>query len=183
MADYLSFIGGVLISDLVSSDSDEELNVTGLSLDEEPEVRFNDPGVDSEDLATAPFTNPKASRKRPRDDAQDEEELIEGSGFFAKRTRILGCSDMKNWLMKNRAPASLQNLDIRDHCTESLHFPPDMQRWAKYSKDNLSNAVLGHILKVNTSCFFPLLFLFPDSNCLKFDFLLSAAVGSTSLEG
>ena len=87
MADYLLFTDGITILDPVSSDSEEELNVSGLNLDEEePEVRFNDPCIESEDLAVAPISNPEASRKRPRDDddAQDEEELIEGSGLFAK---------------------------------------------------------------------------------------------------
>ena len=91
MADYLSFADGITISDPVSSDSSdskEELNVSGLNLDEEePEVQFNDLCIESEDMAVAPILNPEASRKRPRDDddAQDEEELIEGSGLFAKR--------------------------------------------------------------------------------------------------
>ena len=90
MADYLSFADGVPISDPVSSDLDEELNVTGLTLDEEPQVRFNDPNLSMEDLATtlvpvpASFTDPKVGQKCPRDDAQSEEELIEGSGLFAK---------------------------------------------------------------------------------------------------
>ena len=105
MADYLSFAGGITISDPVSSDSEEELNVSGLNLDEEePEVRFNNSSVESEDLAVAPISNPEASRKRPRDDdddAQDEEELIEGNGLFAKRPPISGCPDMKEWLMKS----------------------------------------------------------------------------------
>ena len=66
MADYLSFVGGITISDPVSSDSEEELNVSGLNLDEEePEVRFNDPNANSEVLATAPLTDLDSSRKRP----------------------------------------------------------------------------------------------------------------------
>ena len=110
MADYLSFADGITISDLVSSNSEEELNVSGLNLDEkEPEVRFNDPCIESEDLAVAPNSNPEASRKRPRDDddAQNEEELIEGSGLFAKWPRISGCPDMKEWLLKNKKSISL----------------------------------------------------------------------------
>ena len=72
MADYLSFAYGINISDPVSSDSEEELNVSGLNLDEEePEVRFNDPCIESEDLAVAPILNPEAPRKRPRDDDDD----------------------------------------------------------------------------------------------------------------
>ena len=56
MTDYLSFVDGITISDPVSSDSEEELNVSGLNLDEEePEVRFNDPSAESEDLAVAPI--------------------------------------------------------------------------------------------------------------------------------
>ena len=64
MADYLSFMGGITISDPVSSDLEEELNVSGLNLDEEElEVRFNDPCIESEDLAVTPISNPEASRK------------------------------------------------------------------------------------------------------------------------
>ena len=182
MADYIFFAGGVPISVFESSDSDEELNVTGLNLeDEEPEVHFNDQNIESENLKTALEPKPEVSRKRPQDDAQDEEELIEGSGFFAKRTCISGCPDIKNWLLKNRAPTSLQDPDIRDHCVESLFFPPDVQRWTEYGKDDLPNAVLGHILEVTTFCFFAI--AFPDYNCLKFNYFLSAGAGSTFLKG
>ena len=77
MADCLSFVGWVPISVSESSDSDEELNVTGLTLEEEDsEVHFNNPSTELQDLATAPVPDPKVSRKRPRADAQDEEELI-----------------------------------------------------------------------------------------------------------
>ena len=55
---------------------------------------------------------------------------------------------MKEWLMKNKKPASLQDPDIRDHCAESLRFPSDVQRWAEYGKDDLPNAILGHFLEV-----------------------------------
>ena len=61
MADYFSFADGVPISDPVSSDSDEELNLTDLTLDEEPEVRFNDPDLSMENLATAPVLVPVSS--------------------------------------------------------------------------------------------------------------------------
>ena len=62
MADYLSFADGVPISDLVSSDSEEDLDISGVNLDEEkPEVRFNDPSMDSEDLVVAPTLNPEAT--------------------------------------------------------------------------------------------------------------------------
>ena len=85
MADYLSFSDGVLILDPVPSDSDEELNISGINLDEEePEVRFNDPNADLEVLATVSLTDPNSSRKRTWDDVEHEEELIEGSGLFAK---------------------------------------------------------------------------------------------------
>ena len=48
MADYLSFAGRIPISNAESSDSDEELNMTGLTLDEEePEVHFNNPSIES----------------------------------------------------------------------------------------------------------------------------------------
>ena len=87
MADYLSFADGVPISVPVPSDSDEDFNMEGVDLDEEePEVRFDDPNITSDDLAVAPPSLPEVSRKRPRDDddAQNEEELIEGSGLFTK---------------------------------------------------------------------------------------------------
>ena len=66
---------------------------------------------------------------------------------------------MKKWLMKNKSSASLQDPDIRDHCAKSLHFPSDVQRWAEYGKDDLLNAILGHILEVNTFCVLLLFFL------------------------
>ena len=75
MADYLSFADGVPISDPASSDSDEELNISGINLDEEePEVRFNDPNVESESLVVAPISNPGASRKQPREDDDDAQD-------------------------------------------------------------------------------------------------------------
>ena len=160
MADYLSFADGVPISNPASSDSDEELNMSGINLDEEePEVRFNDPNADSEVLATVSLTDPDSSRKRPRDDVEYEEELIEGSGLFAKQPRIPGCPDMKEWLIKNKKPTSLQDPDIRDHCAESLRFPPDVQRWAEYGKDDLPGAILGHFLEVIFLVLFSLSFV------------------------
>ena len=96
MTNYLSFVGGIPISDAESSDSDEKLNVMGLTLEEEePKVQFNNPNIESEDLANAPVPGLELSRKRPQDVAPDEEELIEGSGLFAKWPRIPGCPDMK----------------------------------------------------------------------------------------
>ena len=69
MADYLSFAYGVPISVPVLSDSDEDFNMEGVNLDEdEPEVRFDDPNVASDDLAVAPSSNLEVSRKRSRDD-------------------------------------------------------------------------------------------------------------------
>ena len=165
MADYLSFADGVPISVPALSDSDEDFNMEGVNLDEEePEVRFDDPNVASDDLAVALSSNPEVSRKRPRDDddAQNEEELIEGSGLFAKRPRIPGCPDMNEWLLKNKKPVSLQDPDIRDHCAESLHFPSDVQRWVEYGKDDLPNALLGHFLEVR----YLVLLLFPRTNSL-----------------
>ena len=66
-----------------------------LSLEEEPAVQFNNPNIESKDLETAPMPDSEVSKKCPRDDAQDEEELIEGSGLFTKRPCIPGCPDMK----------------------------------------------------------------------------------------
>ena len=85
MVDYISFAGGIPISNVESSDSDEELNVTGLSLEEEQEVQFNNTNIELENLATSPVPDPEVLRKCPRDIAPDEEELIEGSGLFVKR--------------------------------------------------------------------------------------------------
>ena len=86
MANYLSFVGGIPILDPESSYSDQELNVANFTLDEEePEVHFNNPSIESKDLATAPVLDLKVLKKHPRDVAPNEEELIEGSGLFAKR--------------------------------------------------------------------------------------------------
>ena len=179
MTDYLSFADGIPLSDPIPADSDEEFYMSGVNLDEVeepevPEVQFNDPTVEAEDLVTAPTSNPELSRKRPRedDDSQNAEELIEGSGIFVKRPRIPGCPDMKEWLLKNKRPVSLQDPDIRDHCAESLRFPSDVQKWAEYVKDDLPSALIGHFLEVRflTPLLFPLfkfwvadsLFVFAD---------------------
>ena len=66
---------------------------------------------------------------------------------------------MKKWIMKNKSLASLQDPDIRDHCAESLCFPSDVLRWVEYGKDDLPNAILGHILEVYTLTFSMLLFI------------------------
>ena len=86
-------------------------------------------------------------------------DLEEGSGLFVKRPRIPGCPDVKKLIMKNKSPASLPDLDIRDHYAESLYFSPDVLRWAEYGKDDLPNAILGYILEVYTSCTLSLFFL------------------------
>ena len=65
MADYLLFAGGIPISDFESSDSEQELNVADLTLEEEPEVQLNNPSIESEDLETDPVPGPKVSRKYP----------------------------------------------------------------------------------------------------------------------
>ena len=84
MADYLSFADGIPLLDTESSDSEGELNVAELTLEEEPIVQFNNPSVVTESLATAPTPASEASKKHPQDIAPDEEELIEGSGLFVK---------------------------------------------------------------------------------------------------
>ena len=58
MADYLSFTGGIPISDFESLDSEQELNIADLALEEEPEVQFNNPDVATESLTIAPVTAP-----------------------------------------------------------------------------------------------------------------------------
>ena len=95
MADYLSFAGGIPFSDPESSDSEEELNIAELTLEEEPKVQFNNLVVAVESLATAPISAPEVSKKWPRDIAPDEEELIEGSGLFVKRLWSPRCLDTK----------------------------------------------------------------------------------------
>ena len=73
MADYLSFADGIPILDPIPADSDKEFDMSGVNLDEVeepgvPEVRFNDPTVEAEDLVIAPTSSPELSRKRPRED-------------------------------------------------------------------------------------------------------------------
>ena len=43
MANYLSFAGGIPLLDTESLESEEELNVADLALEEEPIVHFNNP--------------------------------------------------------------------------------------------------------------------------------------------
>ena len=52
MADYLSFAGKTILSDTESSDSEKELNITDLTLEEEPVIQFNRPSDATENLAT-----------------------------------------------------------------------------------------------------------------------------------
>ena len=54
MADYLSFVGGIVLLNTESSDFDKELNVKDLSLEEEYVIQFNHPGEVTEILASAP---------------------------------------------------------------------------------------------------------------------------------
>ena len=122
MDNYLSFAGGISLSDLESSYSEEELNVTQLALEEKPEVQFNNSDVVAESLTTAPISAPEASRKQLRDIAPDGEELIEGIGLFIKCPQIPGCPDTRKWILKNMSPANLQNLDVWDQYTESIRF-------------------------------------------------------------
>ena len=88
---------------------------------------------------------------------------------------------MKEWLLKNKRPTSLQDPDIRDHCAESLCFPSDVQKWAEYCKDDLPSALIGHFLEVRfvTPLFFPL-FKFWVADSL---FVFADDAGLTSLEG
>ena len=51
-----------------------------------------------------PNPTSEASRKRTRDVAPDEEELIEGSGLFVKRPHIPECPDTRKWILKNMNP-------------------------------------------------------------------------------
>ena len=95
MADYLSFAGGIPLLDTESSDSKEELNISDLALEEEPIIQFNNPNVAAEILATVLVHGPNVSKKRPRDIALNEEELIEGSGLFVNRPHISRCSDTR----------------------------------------------------------------------------------------
>ena len=84
--------------------------------------------------------------------------------------------------MNNKKPASLQDPDIQDHCAESLRFPSDVQRWANYDKDDLSNVILGHFLEVSFLVLFPFFFyvdlLVAESLCT-----FAYGIGLASLEG
>lgn len=154
MADYLTFAGGIIISDTESSNSEGEANITDLTVEEEPEVRFNPPTDVTQDLATnqiqrrVPTTEP--IRKRPRDVAPNEEELIEGSGLYIKHPRIAGCPDMRKFIVHKMIPPSLHNSEVRDQYAESLHLLADMLRWMVYSQDDLPNAVMTYALEVRS---------------------------------
>ena len=93
MADYLSFAGGIPLSNIGSSNFEEELNVSDLALEEESVIQFNNPEVAAESLAITLVHILEVSKKHPRDVAPDEEELIEGSGLFVKRPHLLECPD------------------------------------------------------------------------------------------
>ena len=45
-------------------------------------------------------------------------------------------------------PVRFHNLNVRDQYAEFMHLPSDILRWMEHSKDDLSNAILGHILEV-----------------------------------
>ena len=148
MANYLSFAGEIVLSDIESLDSDKELNVMDLALEEEPVIQFNCLGDATESLVTMPVQVPEAFKKWPRDMASDEEELIEGSGLYIKCPRIPRCPDTRKWILKNMNPPSIQNLAVRDQYAESMRLPLDILRWMEYSKDDLPNAILGYTLEV-----------------------------------
>ena len=135
MADYLSFTGGIPLSDTESSDSDKELNVIDLTLEEEHVIHFNQPGDDVKNLVTTPIEVSKVSKKRPRDMAPDEEELIEGSSLYVKRPRIPECPDTRKWILQHMNPLSFQNLIVMDQYAESMRLPSNI-RWMEYSKDD-----------------------------------------------
>ena len=63
MADYLSFVGGIVLSHTKSSDSEKELNVTNLALEKEPVIHYNHPGDTTESLATTLVQVLKAFKK------------------------------------------------------------------------------------------------------------------------
>ena len=50
-----------------------------------------------------------------------------------------------------------------------MRLPSDVLRWTEHSKDDLPNAILGHILEVYTLIFSLLLFIY-SSVCLTFSF-------------
>ena len=83
MADYLSFMGGIALSDTESTDSEKDLNIMNLTVQV---LKF--------------------SKKRPRDIAPDEEELIEGSSLYIKRPRIPECPDIRKWILQSMTPPS-----------------------------------------------------------------------------
>ena len=88
---------------------------------------------------------------------------------------------MKEWLLKNKRPASLQDPNIRDYYVESLRFPSDVQKWAEYGKDDLPSALIGHFLEVRFLT--PLLFLVFKFWVTDSLFVFADDVGRTSLEG
>ena len=82
--------------------------------------------------------------------APDEEELIDGSGLYGKRSSIWGCPDIRKWILHHMNLSSFQNPIVRDQSAESMHLSLDNLWWMEYSKDDLSNTILGHTLEVWT---------------------------------
>ena len=63
MTDYLLFAGRIPLSDIKFLDSEEELNVLDLALEEEPVIQFNRPGDTTKTLATVPVSILDAFKK------------------------------------------------------------------------------------------------------------------------
>ena len=50
-------------------------------------------------------------------------------------------------------PVNFLNPDVRDQYAESMHLPSEVDQWMEHSKDDLPNAILGHILEVQALFF------------------------------
>ena len=91
----------------------------------------------------------ETSKKCARDSDSEEEELGEGSGFFVKRPWILGCLDMKKWILQKIHPLSIQNSKVRDQYADSLCLPTDILHWMEHDKEELPNSLISHSLEVS----------------------------------
>ena len=140
MIDYFAFADRILLYD-EEEEIQEAIDLTqeqeDLEVQTDPQPSTNESLVINPTLKEAPETYKKCSR----DKESDEEELIDGSGLFVKFLRILRCLDIKKWIMSHMNPPSILNTQVWDQCTESLHFPMDIQRWMKVDKDELPNAL------------------------------------------
>ena len=140
----------ILLSDDDIQEEEQEQEIADLTL-EQKEL----------DLETNPIEvrAPKSSKKGIRDIDPDEEELGEGSGFFVKRPWILGCLDMKKWILQKIHPLSIQNSKVRDQYADSLCLPADILHWMEHDKEELPNSLISHSLEVSLYSYLMLIVL------------------------